>query len=79
MKEVHSIPADTGAAAAADVDGDGKVDVVTVVNGPAGDHGEALGPATLVVCLGNGNGTFRAQPPIDLPAAPEAVAVMIQT
>ena len=78
MKEVHSIPAAAGAAAAADVDGDGKVDVVTVVNGPAGDHGEGLGPATLVVCLGNGNGTFRAQPPIDLPAAPEAVAVMVQ-
>jgi hypothetical protein len=50
-----------GAMAVADLNGDGHVDIVSTSTGALG-----FGGATLVIALGNGDGTFRAEAPITL-------------
>jgi hypothetical protein len=51
---------------ATDLDGDGKVDLI----GPLG------GSQSLGVALGNGDGTFRAQPSAPLPSPPSSRAAV---
>ncbi len=54
----------------ADVDGDGRADLVIVTDPPAGDYSNgcdpnyACGNAYLLVYLGNGDGTFHALDPV---------------
>ncbi len=54
------------ASAVADLNGDGKADIVTVTSAPEDDHGDPLSPPTLTVYLGNGDGTFTAKTPYNL-------------
>ncbi len=63
-RDVPSIP--IGAIVVADLNGDGHADIVSAVPGPSNDHGDPLGPATLTIALGNGDGTFRVQSAINL-------------
>ena len=66
-EKVTSMPLGTTATLAADLNGDGKTDIVTVLPGPMDpDHGDPLGPATMVIAYGNGDGTFRVQAPMDV-------------
>jgi FG-GAP-like repeat len=61
-----SIPAGgpAGTTVTTDLNGDGKADIVTVVPAPVDvNHGDILGPATLIIGYGNGDGTFRVQAP----------------
>ena len=63
-EKATSIPAGgpAGTTLTADLDGDGKADIVTVVPAPVDvNHGDILGPATLIIGYGNGDGTFREQ------------------
>src|SRR5579859_4977138 len=50
----------------ADLNGDGKTDIVTLLPAPVNDHGDTTGPATLTIAYGNGDGTFRVQAPVNL-------------
>jgi uncharacterized protein (TIGR03437 family) len=56
------------AAAAADVNGDGKLDLVATVQSSTFVY-------TVAVLLGNGNGTFRALTPFTIPVSGSAVAL----
>ncbi len=76
-KAAPSLPV-SGYQATGDVNGDGKSDIITAVFGPWDEYGQPLGPATLVISYGNGDGTFRVQPPIDLARTPEVTGVMLQ-
>jgi hypothetical protein len=55
-----------GATVVADLNGDGHADIVSAIPGPTNFHGDPLGPATLTIALGNGNGTFRVLAPVSL-------------
>jgi hypothetical protein len=56
-------PGASSSAAATDVDGDGINDLVIVNTTGNDDAGNPLGPSTLYVYLGNGDGSFRPLPP----------------
>src|ERR1035438_2600031 len=55
-----------GATVVADLNGDGHADIVSAIPGPTNFHGDPLGPATLTIALGNGNGTFSVLPAVNL-------------
>lgn len=74
--DVPSIP--IGAIVIADLNGDGHADIVSAVPGPSNDHGDPLGPATLTIALGNGNGTFRVKTPINLVGNNGATSVLVR-
>ncbi len=61
---VPSVP--LGSTVVADVNGDGHADILTALPGPVNDHGDPLGPATLTIALGHGDGTFSVKPAINL-------------
>jgi len=64
--------------AAGDVNGDGKTDIITAVWGPSDEYGRPIGPATVVVSYGNGDGTFRVQPAINLGRTPNLGGLMLR-
>jgi hypothetical protein len=75
-KELPSVP--FGRSTTADLNGDGRIDIVTVIDGPTGDHGEGLGPATMVISFARYDGTFVSEAPIDLSGSPQATGVMVE-
>ena len=64
QKDIPNVP--TAATVVADLNGDGHADIVSAIPGPSNDHGDPLGPATLTIAFGNGNGTFRVLAPVNL-------------
>ncbi len=67
-EKTTSVPAGATikATVTADLNGDGKTDIVTLLPAPVDDHGDTTGPATLIIAYGNGDGTFRVQAPVNL-------------
>ncbi len=65
-KPYTSAPSGYVASAVADLNGDGKADIATVISAPADSNGDPSGPPTLTIYLGNGNGTFTAKTPFNL-------------
>ena len=60
----------------ADMNQDGHADIVTALDGPTGHNGVCDGPpATVVLSLGNGNGTFNVQSAVNLTGNCYAVAM----
>jgi hypothetical protein len=76
-KQYTSVTSGYAASAVADLNGDGKADIVTVNSAPADDHGDPTGPPTLTIYLGNGNGTFTAKTPFNLGGGILGVWVLI--
>ncbi len=78
QKNVPSVPVSPTGTRIADLNGDGKADIVTVIAAQADvDHGDPLGPATLVISFGNGDGTFRVQAPVTLSGDVQQPSVLV--
>ena len=79
-EKTTSVPAGatTKATVTADLNGDGKTDIVTILPAPVNDHGDTLGPATLIIAYGNGDGTFRVQAPVNLAGGGFQPSVLIE-
>ena len=75
-QKITSIPA--GPTVVADLNGDGKPDFAMVHPGPVNDHNDPLGPATLVIGYGNGDGTFSVQAPVNLAGDSLAPWVLVE-
>lgn len=74
-KPIAGLPS-LASAQVGDVNGDGKPDIVTVISSDNDPKDPTNPPSTINVYLGNGDGTFRALPPVTINLLPATIVLL---